>query len=226
MKRSSNCFHLLIGVASLALAAYFFHGLALNGKSWWQQQSFFATPVPKSAKPGLASDDSTPSAAKLGESGESDDAAGADNAPPVESGGPPAIRDHVGFDATALAAGIPHQFLHRRFAVKGYEFFEFALPAQAVRPELQGTVRLAARQDSESNPSVELLLMNAQQFGRFLNRRPVTAMLSTHPASGDEIDWRIKPAAGDPQKYYLVFRNSAAAQGPSIVDADFSVSFE
>ena len=33
-------------------------------------------------------------------------------------------------------------------------------------------------------------------------------------------------APDNPQKYYLVFRNASAGQGPSMVDADFTASFE
>ncbi|MGB6632964.1 MAG: hypothetical protein WBD25_12755 [Terriglobales bacterium] len=41
-----------------------------------------------------------------------------------------------------------------------------------------------------------------------------------------EIDWKLNANVDNPQKYYLVFRNSSEEQGPSLVDADFTASFE
>jgi hypothetical protein len=226
VKRITNLLHLLMGIALLAIAAYFLRGLADGGKMCWQQQSSVVAPPARSGKAGSASGDSLPGAADLkmyGALAQPDGAAGGDDAVPAPSSGPASLHDAV----YAGEPGAPNHFLHRRFSVETYQFFEFVVPPHAVRPELQGTMRsVATRQNPDGATSVELLLMNAEEFARFVNHRPVTAMASSHPSSDDEIYWKLKASADNPQKYYLVFRNSSEGQGPSVVDADFTASLE
>lgn len=229
MKRVTNLLHLLLGIASLAIAAYFFRGLADRGKTWWQQQSSVASHLPRSAKADLDSDDPLESAANLngdGVPGQQDETASGDKAVPAPSSGSPSLIDRTNY-VSAVDASAPNHFLHRRFSVETYQFFEFEVPPHAVHPEVQGTIRsVATRQNPDGGLSVELLLMNDQEFARFVNHRPVIATLSSHPSSGDEIYWQLKAPTGNPQKYYLVFRNSSKGHGPSMVDADSTASFE
>jgi hypothetical protein len=233
VKRVTNLLHLLTGIALLAIGAYFFRGLARNGERVWQQQSSVVAQPPRSAKSGSASDDPLPGAANekvYAVLGQQDAAAGGDNAVPAPSSGPDSLADHINHVAAgdrAIEAGAPNHFLHRRLSVKTFEFFEFEVPPQAIRPELEGTFQsVAALQNPDGGPSVEVLLMSDKEFARFVNHRPVTAMLSSRPSSGGEIYWKLKAPADNPQRYYLVFRNSSEEQGPSIVDADFTASFE
>ena len=221
--------HLLTGIALLAIAAYFFRGLALEGKIWLQRQLSVGAYPTISAKSPSASDDPLPGAADLKVDGvlaQQEEAAGGDDAVPAPSSGPPSLVDRVNH-VNAVDAGAPNRFLHKRFSVKTFEFFEFEVPPHAIRPELEGTFQsVVTRHSPDGDPSVELLLMNAEEFARFVNHRPVTAMFSSNPSSGGEIYWKLNAAVGNPQKYYLVFRNSSKGQGPSIVDADFTASFE
>lgn len=111
--------------------------------------------------------------------------------------------------------------------MKTFQSFEFEVPPHAPRPELEGTFQSVATQGNpDGSPSVEVLLMNGEEFARFVNHRPVSAMLSSPPSSGGEIYWKLKASAGKPLKYYLVFRNASEELGPSVVDADFTASFE
>jgi hypothetical protein len=68
--------------------------------------------------------------------------------------------------------------------------------------------------------------MNGEEFARFTNHRPVTAKFSSHPSTGGEVYWKLHANSANPQKYYLVFRNSSSGQGPSVVDADFTATFD
>jgi hypothetical protein len=192
--------------------------LVQGGKIWFQQRFVAARPA-KSAKSGSSADNLK----TYGALSQSDEAAGEDEAVAAPSGGSGSVRD----PAYSGDPGAPNHFLHRRLSVKTYQFFEFEVPAHAVRPELEGTFQsVATRQNPEGGPSVEVLLMNHEEFGRFVNQRPVIAKFSSHPSSSGEIYWQLNTPAGSPQKYYLVFRNSSEGLGPSIVDADFTVSFE
>jgi hypothetical protein len=226
VKRVTNLLHLLAGVALLVVAGYFFRELGRNGKTRLQQLSAESHPV-RSERPHSASDDPVLSAAKVnvyGVLGGQDNAAtgeGEDGAP-VPSGSP-SLLDHL----HAADAGEPNHFLHRRLSVETYQVFAFEVPPRAIRPELRGTFRPAASsRNSGGGASVELLLLSDGEFARFVRNRPVTAAFSSNPSGHGAVDWKLEANAETSQKYYLVFRTSSEEQGPSIVDADFTASFE
>jgi hypothetical protein len=226
VKNITNLLHLLLGVALLAVAVYFFRQLADNGKIWWRREASVTAQPARSAKPGSASDDPIPGAANAkvyGVFNQRDGSAGGDDAVPTASSGSAPFRD----PAYAADAGAPNHFLHRRLTVKTFQSFEFDVPAHATRPQLEGTFQsIVPQPSSDGDPGVELLLMNAEQFSRFVNHKPVSAMFSSLPSSGGELYWTIKVPLDTLQKCYLVFRNISQGQGPSIVDADFTASFE
>ncbi|MGB8012917.1 MAG: hypothetical protein WCF68_14990 [Terriglobales bacterium] len=225
MKRTKSRLHLLLGIASLAIAAFFFREVAHGGKGLLQQTWAMMHPA-RSAKPGSAgddSDDNTKVYGVLGEHGEADD--GDDGDSGSSSGLPPPVDRIAPF--TAADAGTPNHFLHKRLSVKTYQFFEFVVPAHAIRPELQGTFQsVATRQNPSGGPAVEVLLLDREEFSRFVNHKSVSAMLSSNSSRGGEIYWKLSAPVNKPRKYYLVFWNPAEGQGPRIVDADFSVIFE
>jgi hypothetical protein len=229
VKSVRNLLHLLAGVALLAMAAYFFRQLADNAKMRWKQESSAAQPA-RSAKSRSASDDPISGVAKVkvyGVLNQQDDSAGGNDAVLASSSGPPSSRDPAFRDpAYSADAGAPNHFLHRHLTVKTFQFFEFEVPAHATRPELEGTFQSVATMQNPDGAPVEVSLMNAGEFARFLNHKPVVAQLTSPPSSGAEIYWKLKAPASNPQKYYLVFKNSSTGQGPSIVDADFTASFE
>lgn len=230
MKRLTNLLHLLTGIALLAIGACFLRGLAHDGKWLWQRQPSIVAQPSRLAKPDSAGDDPVLSAANentkvygvLSQPAE----AAAEDAIPAQSSGPPPLVDHIGH-INAVDAVAPNHFLHKRFLVKTFEFFDFEIPANATRPELEGTFQsVATEQNPDGSAFVEVLLMNDEEFSRFVNHRRVTAMLSLRPSRGGEIYWKLKAPAGNQQKYHLVFWNSSEGQRPSVVDADFTASFE
>ena len=216
--------HLLTGIVLLAMGAYFFRGLAIQGKGLLQQQLSVVAHPAKSAKSDSASDDPILSAANVkvyGVLAQQDEAPTEDAAAPAPSNGPPSLLDHV----NTADPGAPNHFLHKRLSVKTSQIFAFEVPPHALRPELQGTFRSVAT-PRNPGPSVELLLMNDEEFASLVDHKPGTTTFSADPASRGDIHWDLKATVGNPQKYYLVFRNSSQGQGPSIVDADFTASFE
>jgi hypothetical protein len=179
----------------------------------------------KSAKPAPNGDDPVLAAADvqmLGVLGSAKSAdAGNNDAPP--SSGPASILDHV----YTVEAGGPNHFLHRRLSVKTCQVFKFEVPLHAVRPELQGTFRtLATRRSPEGGPPVEVSLMNDEEFADFANHRPGSTTFSSDASISGQIHWNLNSPVVNPQKYYLVFQNSSVGQGPSVVDADFTASFQ
>jgi len=180
----------------------------------------------KSARSASGSDDPTLNAADVkmdGASGQPDEGTGGDDAVPTPSSGPPSLLDHLNADD----AGAPNHFLHRRLSVETYQIFAFEVPPRAIRPELRGKFRsVAARRNPSGGTTVQLLLLNDGEFAHFVKNRPVTATFTSNPSSRGAIDWKLNANVDNVQKYYLVFRNSSEGQGPSLVDADFTASFE
>jgi hypothetical protein len=204
--------------------------LAQGGKVWWQQQSSTIAQPARPIKAGSASDDPLPSAAAVkvyGVLGQPEEAANGGYANPAPVGGSPSLEHSKVDRANAAVITSPYHFLHKRLLVKTFQFCEFELPSHALRPELEWTFQsVAAQGNPDGDASVEVSLMNAGEFARFLNHRPVVAQLTSAPSNGGEIYWTLKSPPDKPQKYYLVFRNSSTGQGPSVVDADFTASFE
>lgn len=226
MKSVTNLLHLLLGVGLLALATYSVWQLADNGKMWWRRESSVTARAARHAKPNSSSDDPILGAANekvYGVLNQRDDSASGDEAVPAPSGGSPPFHD----PPYVADAGAPNHFLHRHLTVRTIRSFEFTIPAHAARPQLEGTFQsIAPPPNPEGDPAVELLLMNAEQFSRFVNHKPVSAMFTSLPSSGGEIYWTLKAPLDNPEEYYLVFRNISQRQGPSIVDANFTASFE
>lgn len=219
--------HLMIGISLLAIGAYFVAGLAHHGKTWWQQM-FGTAEAPSPTKPSTAGDDPILSAANTqvyGVLGQRGEAAGKsdEDASPASSSGPAPKVDH----AYGTDPGAPNHFLHRRLTVKSIQIFEFEIPPHAFHPELRGRFRSVGSERSPGGgPAVEALLLNDEEFADFANRKPWEPMRALDPASNGEIHWSLDTPAVNPKKYYLMLRNSAEKQGPSIVDADFTAGFE
>ena len=225
MKPVTNLLHLLVGMAFLAIGAHFFLNGIHGGKTRQQRESSMEAHPARSATSDTPGDDFTPSAAdgKVDVFSPQDEAAGGDDAVPATSSDSHSFVDHV----SAVDTRAPNHFLHKRLSVETFQIFAFEVPPRALRPELRGTFRsVATQRNPDGGGSVEVLLVNEKEFARFINNQPVTATFTSNPSLRGEIDWKLDAPVDNPQKYYLVFRNSSAGQGPSLVDADFTASFE
>lgn len=231
MKPVTNLLHLLVGLALLAIGAHFFLNGVHGGKTWRQQQSSMEAQPARSATSDTPGDDFTPSVAdgKVDVFSPQDNAAGGGevtddgDAVPAPGSGPASFVDHV----SAADTHAPNHFLHKRLSVETFQIFAFEVPPRALRPELRGTFRsVATQRNPDGGASVEVLLLNEKEFARFVSHKPVTATFTSNPSRRGQIDWELGAPVDNPQKYYLVFRNSSAGQGPSLVDADFTASFE
>jgi hypothetical protein len=228
VKAIKSLLHLFIGGALLAVVAYFAAGLARNGNVWWHQfggvgspTANLATDAPRSATGGAGNADPIVSAANLqvyGVLSQKGGGAGGDDATASRDSRAASVFDH----ASALSTGAPNHFLHRRFSMKSSQVFKFEVPPHAIHPELRGTFRSVATGQSP----VEVLLMNDEQFADLVNHKPESATFSFDASSRGAIDWVLTSPLVNRQTYYLVFRNSPEAPGPTIVDADFAINFE
>jgi len=231
VKRVTNLLHLLVGLALLAIGAHFFLNGIHGGKTRQQQGSSMQARPTRSATSDTPGDDFTLSAAegKVDVFSPPDKAAGGgevtdnDDAVPAPGSDSPSLVNH----ASAVDSRAPNHFLHRRLSVEDFQIFAFEVPPRALRPELRGTFRsVATQRNPDGGASVEVLLVNEKEFARFVNHKSVSATFTSNPSRRGEIAWKLDAPVDNPQKYYLVFRNSSAGQGPSLVDADFTASFE
>ena len=125
----------------------------------------------------------------------------------------------------------PIHFLHKTFSVKKYAQFSFEVPPHSAIPHLHGTFRTFVSQPgqdplSDDTTNVDFLLLNADQYDDFVHGRgDGTALYSTEPTHDHEVDFVLSPSRDTPDKYYVVFRNSAGGTPVKSVQADFTLSF-
>jgi len=128
--------------------------------------------------------------------------------------------DHVFADAE-----MPQEYLRAQFALKKSAQFRFVIPPHIVRPRLQGSFRSFVRHgdgDRSGRPaSIDVLLMNAQQFDDFVNDRPTETTLEVQSAD-HAVDFALPGSYDEPQEYHLVFRDPTL-RANLIVMADFTV---
>lgn len=213
--------HLAIGIALLVLSGYFLREVALGWKTSWRQEMSRTARPTKSSKP--AADDPLYGVADVkvyGVLSPKDEAENEDAAlpPPSESSASPVEQ----VTRTTLA---PNHFLHKRILVQTYKGIEFVVPQLALHPQLHGTFRSVPTDQSWGSP-VEVLLMRDGDYATFVHNETETTESSASPSNHGTIDWPLSATYAKPQKYYLVFRNSADEQGKLTLDVDFTVNFD
>ncbi len=125
----------------------------------------------------------------------------------------------------------PIHFLHKTFPLKKYVPFEFDVPPHSAIPRLHGTFKSFVRRPSEpdlsdSTADVDFILMNAEQFEEFVKSHGGgTALHTVDPTHDHEVEFLLSPTKADPEKYYVVFQNSAGGAPLKYVQADFTLSF-
>jgi hypothetical protein len=125
----------------------------------------------------------------------------------------------------AAPAAPPRRLLRGRFSVADYKQFQFVVPAHELHPRLRGTYNAVGTDDAgEASAKVDVLLLTDDEFKEFLHGNVLSSRFVSNPASSGEISWLLTPTFLAPQKYHLVFHNSAVS-GSARVRAEFSVSF-
>ena len=144
---------------------------------------------------------------------------------------PPAKQTLNPLDRVDATRAKPVNFLHKTFSVKKYAQFEFQVPIHSVIPRLHGTFKSFVQRPGEDSLSddsadVDFLLMNPEQFAEFSHGHgDGTAMYTVDPTHDHEVEFLLPPTQEEPEKYYVVFRNSPGGAALKYVEADFSLTF-
>ena len=133
--------------------------------------------------------------------------------------------DHI----AGSPVGSSNTILHRTFAVSRLIKVPFEIPARAATPHLHGTfrsfVQQAGAQSGDDSANVDFLVLNQQQYTELANGRPSETLFSADATHDQEVNLGLPVSAAEPQKYYLLFRNSSREEGKKIVEANFTVDF-
>jgi len=106
--------------------------------------------------------------------------------------------------------------------------FSFEIPSHAATPHLHGAFRSfvqQAAQSSDDSGNVDFLVLNQQQYADLATGRQSEALFSAESTHDQEVNLGLPVSQDQPQKYYLVFRNSSSGEGRKLVQADFTVDF-
>lgn len=99
--------------------------------------------------------------------------------------------------------------------------FAFRVPANVSFPKLEG--EFTSLSNDGSPQSIELLVLDQQQYSDFLHGNSVDSMLSNEGSSA-QIDFALSPTVDEPRQYYLVLQNPSG--GPITLNAKFVVTFD
>ena len=127
--------------------------------------------------------------------------------------------DHV----HATPDGGPYVLVHSRIAIKSYRGFSFTVPPHALHPRLAGTFKTLNDASRDDSARVDAMLLNPKEFRDLLHQQGTASFFAAGP--GGEVDWTLNPTFVDPQKYFLVFRNSSEKSLAQTVDVNFTLSF-
>ncbi len=149
---------------------------------------------------------------------------GGEQSEPEHAPGKPHPMDHI----AASPVGGSNSILHKTFSVGTLAKFPFEIPSHAATPHLHGTFRSflqQAAQSSDDSGNVDFLVLNQQQYGELASGRRSEALFSAEATHDQEVNLGLPVSQDQPQKYYLVFRNSSNQEGRKLVEASFTVDF-
>jgi hypothetical protein len=130
---------------------------------------------------------------------------------------------------TASPASSSQSVLHKSFPVTSSAVFPFEIPAHIVMPHLHGNyksfVKQLAVQADDDSANVDFLILSEAQYADFIHGHAGEALFSADASHDQEVNFSLPASQDQPQKYYLVFRNSPGGSTKKIVQADFTVDF-
>ena len=121
--------------------------------------------------------------------------------------------------------------LHKSFSVQKYESFELEIPAHCLRPRLHGNFKSFrygenGNRASDGAASIDLLLLDEQQFNDFVNGPGDATTRSSQNTYEQTINWALPSTFENPSRFRLVFNNATGKPKTKIVDADLTLSFD
>jgi hypothetical protein len=145
-----------------------------------------------------------------------------------QSGQERSVKPHSLDHIASSPVGSKNVILRKTFAVTTLTKFSFEIPPRAATPLLHGAFRSFAQQADQSTDdsgNVDFLLLNQPQYSEFAAGRQTEALFSAEATHDQELNLGLPVSQDQPQKYYLLFRNSSTGEGKKLVQADFTVDF-
>jgi len=125
--------------------------------------------------------------------------------------------------------GTSQSILHKTFAVTKSAAFPFEIPAHAAIPHLHGSfksyTKLVSIQSADESANVDFLILTQDQYDDFVHGRAGEALFSADASHDQDVNVTLPASQDQPQKYYLIFRNSPGGEAKKLVQADFTVDF-
>ena len=132
-------------------------------------------------------------------------------------------------DRVAPSPSGSQTILHKTFSVTTSASFPFEIPAHAAVPHLHGNYKSFVKQistdASDDSANVDFLILKEDQYSDFVHGHAGEALFSADASHDQEVNFSLPGSQDQPQKYYLVFRNSPGGSARKIVQADFAVDF-
>ena len=96
-------------------------------------------------------------------------------------------------------------------------------------PHLRGSyksfVTKAGIQPSDDSANVDFMVLTENQYADFLRGGSEDMVLSVAASHDQTVDITLPPSLNQPEKFYLVFRNTPGGDAKKIVQADLSLDF-
>jgi hypothetical protein len=142
---------------------------------------------------------------------------------------PPAEETVLPMDRVAASPSGSQTILHKTFSITATASFPFEIPAHAAMPHLHGNYKSFVKQisadASDDSADVEFLILKEDQYVDFVRGHAGEALFSADASHDQDVDFSLPASQDQPQKYYLVFRNSPGGSTKKIVQAEFTVDF-
>jgi hypothetical protein len=142
---------------------------------------------------------------------------------------PPSEEVALPMDRVAASPSGSQTILHKTFSVTASASFPFEIPARTAMPHLHGNYKSFVKQISadanDDSANVDFLILKEDQYADFMHGHTGEALFSAEASHDQDVDFSLPASQDQPQKYYLVFRNSPGGPAKKIVQADFTVDF-
>jgi hypothetical protein len=137
----------------------------------------------------------------------------------------PSAEDHI----EDSPVGGRSRIVHRTFSVGRAVHISFEIPPHAVTPRFHGTFRAVGQQAAAprngEGASVDMLLMNEQQYAEFSSGLHPEVLFIADTSHFQDINFDLSPSFDHPVRYHLIFRGSPGGLQKKVVQADLSVDF-
>ncbi|MGB0011511.1 MAG: hypothetical protein WBQ03_07885 [Candidatus Sulfotelmatobacter sp.] len=142
---------------------------------------------------------------------------------------PPSEDVALPMDRVAATPSGSQTILHKTFSITATASFPFEIPAHAAMPHLHGNYKYFVKQISadanDDSANVDFLILKEDQYADFMHGHTGEALFSADASHDQDVDFSLPASQDQPQKYYLIFRNSPGGPARKIVQADFTVDF-